>query len=69
MTTLGRIRKRLRALHRDDGGADMVEYILLIAAVALPLLAVLIYFWKDISERVGTLWSDLWGEAQEGMPD
>ena len=39
--------EKLRALHRDEQGADMVEYILIVAAVALPLLAVIIWFWKD----------------------
>ncbi len=68
MRQTGSITQRLKALHRDERGADMVEYILLIAAVALPLLAVLIFFWRDISERVSSLWRDVWGDAEEGMP-
>ena len=36
-----------RRLHRDEQGADMVEYVLMIAAVALPLLGVLIWFCYD----------------------
>ena len=49
LDTLGR---RIRALHRDEQGADLIEYILIIAAVALPLLGVVIWFWKDLSAWV-----------------
>ena len=52
---------RLRALHRDEQGADMVEYVLIVAAVALPLLAVIIWFWKDISRWVGNAYDDIKG--------
>ena len=69
MQRLKSIRERLKALHRDDRGADMVEYILLIAAVALPLLAVLIFFWKDIAEWASTLYEDAKGSAEEGIPE
>ena len=31
---------KLKALHSDEQGADMVEYVLIVAAVALPLLVV-----------------------------
>jgi len=48
--------RRLKSLHRDERGADMVEYILVIAAVALPLLLVVSWFWKDISRWAGDLW-------------
>ena len=51
--------KRLKALHADEKGADMVEYVLIVAAVALPLLAVIIWFWRDISRWVGTAYSDI----------
>ena len=47
---------KMKALHEDDQGATMIEYALVFAAVALPLLAVLIYFWKDISKWAGELW-------------
>ena len=42
----------LKSLHKDEQGADMIEYILIIAAVALPLLGVIIWFWKDLSAWV-----------------
>ncbi len=52
---------RLLAIHRDEQGADMVEYVLIVAVVALPLLGVLIWFWKDISRWVGELYQDIKG--------
>lgn len=58
---LKNLRNRLLALHRDEGGADMVEYILLIAIIALPLLGVLIWFWKDISSWVNEQWENVKG--------
>ncbi len=52
----------LRRIHEDEQGANMVEYILVIAAVALPLLAVVIWFWKDIS-----MWaSQMYNSAKGG---
>ena len=59
--------EKLRSLHRDERGADMVEYILIVAAVALPLLAFLIFFWKQIKGWVTSLWEDVKDEAEEGM--
>ncbi|MFP4105893.1 MAG: Flp family type IVb pilin [Phycisphaerae bacterium] len=59
---------RMKALHNDEGGADMVEYILVIAAIALPLLAVVIWFWKDISREASEWWEK--AKGQEGTnPD
>ena len=47
---------KLKALHEDQQGATMIEDALVFAAVALPLLAVLIYFWKDIAKWANELW-------------
>jgi Flp pilus assembly pilin Flp len=56
-----RLGKALLKLHRDEKGADMVEYILIIAIVSLPLLGVLIYYWHDI-----VLWvQQKWGDAKQ----
>ena len=57
---------KLKALHSDEQGADMVEYVLIVAAVALPLLAVIIWFWKDISEWVGTAYTEIKDPSFEG---
>jgi Flp pilus assembly pilin Flp len=54
--------KKAKALHRDEQGADMLEYILIVAAVALPLVAVIIWYFEDISK-----WAkDLWNKAKAG---
>ena len=55
---------RLKSLHEDDTGANMVEYILMIAAVSLPLLGVLIWFWKDLSRW----WNSIWSDTKSGQP-
>jgi Flp pilus assembly pilin Flp len=41
--------RRLAALHKDEQGANMVEYMLIVVAVSLPLLFVVVWYWKDIS--------------------
>lgn len=46
------LKKTLNALHKDQRGAGMVEYVLIIAGIALPLLAVIIWFWGDIKDWV-----------------
>jgi Flp pilus assembly pilin Flp len=58
------LKARLQALHEDDTGANMVEYILMIAAVSLPLLGVLIWFWKDLSKW----WNSIWQDTKDGQP-
>lgn len=64
----GWIGNTLGALHRDERGADMIEYILIVAAIALPLLAVVIWFWTDISQWAKELWAD--AKGHEGLdPD
>lgn len=45
-------RATLTRLHRDEQGADLIEYILIIAAIGLPLLAVIIYFKDDLVEWI-----------------
>ena len=63
-----RIGRAIKALHRDEQGADMVEYVLIVAAVALPLLAVIIWFWKDISGWVGEAYSEIRSGTAETDP-
>jgi len=64
-----RVWNTLKALHHDEQGADMVEYILVIAAVALPLMAVAIWFWKDIAAYAGRMWESVKGGNLETQPD
>lgn len=63
---MSKIWNTLKALHRDEQGADMVEYILIVAAVALPLMGVIWWFWKDISAYGGRLWENVKGGGDAG---
>ena len=65
---LKRMRDAMVRFHKDEGGIDMVEYVLLIAIVALPLLAVVIWFWKDITRYIGELWGNIKGGNYETPP-
>ena len=62
---LKRMAAKLKALHADEQGADMVEYILIVAAVSLPLLGVIIWFWKDIVTWVSEQWSDIKSDTED----
>ncbi len=54
----------LARLHRDEQGATMLEYILIIAAVALPMVGIIIYFRNDIYEWAKELWENVRSESQ-----
>lgn len=43
----------------------MIEYILIIAAIGLPLLALIIWFRKDIGEWITEQYEDIKGSAEE----
>ncbi len=51
----------LRRVYRDEQGANMVEYILIIAAVALPVLAILLIYRNDLMEWVQRGWRSVTG--------
>ena len=61
---LNRLGNRLRSLHRDEQGASMVEYILVIAAIALPLLAVILIFRNELWSMVSDRWEEIKGDAE-----
>jgi Flp pilus assembly pilin Flp len=54
--------RMVKKLHHDEQGADLIEYILIIAAVALPLLGVIIWYRKDIQDWV----QENYDEAKSG---
>jgi Flp pilus assembly pilin Flp len=54
----------LRALHKDQQGANMVEYILIIAAISLPLIAVVLYYRNEIADWAKEKW-----DAARGIQD
>ena len=66
---VSRVKRGLTVLHRDEQGADMIEYILIVAAVALPMVAVIIWFWKDIAAWAGDAWNNIKGNPQDPGTD
>jgi len=60
----------IKKLHNDEQGADMVEYILIVAAIALPLMGVAWYFGKDIAKKASEWWDAIkGGSGQTAAPD
>jgi len=52
-------------LHRDERGAEGIEKLLILAAIALPLLGLLLFFRNDLWEWVEGIWDDVKGEGQD----
>ncbi len=63
---LKKLKSKILAFHRDQQGADMVEYILIIAAIALPLLAIVIIFRNEIKDWMYELFGNVKSSAEEG---
>jgi len=61
--------KSLLALHRDERGAEGLEKILILAAVALPLLALLIAFRKKINAWVNDIWETTADEGSDAFDE
>lgn len=57
----------MKKLYRDERGAEGLEKILIIAAIALPLLGLLIYFRGVISEWLGTEASEVINDGQQDI--
>jgi Flp pilus assembly pilin Flp len=69
MKSLWRSASRLlRAVHRDEEGATMVEYVLIIMAVALPLLALVLFYGKEIKDWVARSWAEVTGRETLSNP-
>lgn len=60
---LNHIKQGLVELWQDDQGAEGLEKVLILAAVALPLLAVLLFFAGDIREWVADNWEAVVGTS------
>ena len=58
-----RVGRGIARLHRDEGGAEGLEKLLIVAAIVLPLLGVLIFFRNELGTWVEGLWSDMTGDA------
>jgi Flp pilus assembly pilin Flp len=48
--------RALRGFHRDERGAEGLEKILILAAVALPLLGLLIFFRDELGNWLKNIW-------------
>ena len=58
-------------LWQDDRGAEGLEKLLIIGAIALPLLAVLIFFSGELREWVSSRWESVQstGDDESGIDD
>jgi|GEM_PF-1019709 len=59
--TLSNIKQGILDIWNDEEGAQMVEKILIVAAISIPLLGLLLFFSDDIKEWV----SDRWGDVKD----
>ncbi len=59
MKLIRNIKTVLGRLHRDEQGATMVEYALIVLVVALPLIGVIIYFRDELWELISGQWEDV----------
>lgn len=62
---LANMKEALTELWNDDQGAEGLEKVLIIAAIALPLLAVLLFFSGEIREWVSDNWESVGGTASD----
>ena len=63
-TVIRRVKTAALKLHRDEQGAEGIEKLLILAAIALPLLGLLLFFRNDLWEWVEGIWEDVKGEGQ-----
>ena len=63
MKTLTNMKEAILELWNDDQGAEGLEKVLIIAAIALPLLAVLLFFSGEIREWVSENWDSVQGTS------
>jgi Flp pilus assembly pilin Flp len=54
----------LKYVHNDETGAEGAEKVLIIAALVLPLLAVLLFFKEKIGEWLKTQWESILNNTQ-----
>ncbi|MEO0475783.1 MAG: hypothetical protein AAF085_07420 [Planctomycetota bacterium] len=63
MKMLANMKEAILELWNDDQGAEGLEKVLIIAAIALPLLAVLLFFSGEIREWVSDNWDSVQGTS------
>ena len=57
--------KVVKRLYRDERGAEGLEKLLILAAVVLPLLALLIWFRNEIRDWAQDMWNRVRGKADD----
>jgi len=62
---LRRTKAALLKFHRGEQGAEGIEKLLILAAVALPILAVIIFFGEDLKEWLAGIWQDVKGDSED----
>jgi Flp pilus assembly pilin Flp len=65
---IGNLRRALLRLHRCERGAEGLEKLLIIAAIALPLLGILLLFKGSITTWVEKAWNDMTNQANSQTP-
>ncbi len=65
---LKQLARKMKALHNDEQGASMVEYALIIAAVALPVLAVVLWYRNEIAVWAKEKWEVVKGTSDPTTP-
>jgi Flp pilus assembly pilin Flp len=63
-TATGNLLRALHRLHRCERGAEGLEKLLIIGAVALPLLGLLLLFRDKITELLSSQWSEVAGDVE-----
>lgn len=62
---LTNMKEAVLELWNDDQGAEGLEKVLIIAAIALPLLAVLLFFSGEIREWVSENWDSVGSTSED----
>jgi len=55
----------LKRLHKDEGGSEGLEWLLIVAVIVLPLLGLLIYFRGDIAQWARDMWNKIKSDANQ----
>jgi len=58
----------LARIHRDEQGDQGLEKLLIIAALALPLLGILILYGDELKEWLADKWDDIRGRSDDLDP-
>ncbi len=61
------MKSMLKKLHNDEQGADLLEYVLILALIALPVVALVLFFKKEITDWFLKLFEDYKQEGSEGV--